>query len=411
MPWQYDPSFANSFIAAMNSGRERRLRQRQEQAKAEQEKAFKQALQSNDPNQVRMFDPALAMKMEEAQNEKAQQREAMTQQVAGNLLQQLSTQNPGEESPLQTMGPRLQEMARSGQINDLGLPSVPAAGQLTPEEVQLSREKLQAARLGAKPSEAQKLVNPILEYVQASGDRPEQPGFFERYRSFRLEDARARGVNLNVNTAGDLAKGVVAKTQEKVLDARESLRQIDLIDSSIEKAGGHDALSSFAAQGEETFKGVLSRIKPSAVSQEDRKRLQARSDAIANLGQFSNGMISKLGGANVPPNEFKRLVESLPRPEDYPWARKAKLDMWKRYLNIIDKGGVDALVNGMNAGVITPEEWSSRKPQKKEMPTEMPTAEEAIRGSGVRPDQRQQYMELRRQGLTKEQALEQLQGE
>ena len=174
---------------------------------------------------------------------------------------------------------------------------------------------------------------------------------------------RAGASRVNVGGQGvGLTTASQTQQQGKVLDANLRLRQLDRLDRAISDAGGHETIGSYAADLEAEGKTFLS--KEGFATKKQKESLRKRGTAVAAIGGFTNQIISDLSGANVPPAEMERMVQSLPTVDDEASAREAKVQAWRENLLIIREYGADALVNGIRTGEISLPGENSSQPRE-----------------------------------------------
>jgi hypothetical protein len=201
--------------------------------------------------------------------------------------------------------------------------------------------------------EEQKLHTEAQKYLAARGIMPGSPGYVDKLDSVsrmlhERKTARAKAGAARISatsTTAPLTTSTESKQQGKVLDAEAQLALLDNIERSIEDAGGYDELGNYWEQGKDYLQKLKANI--GVASGAEKARLERRFKAVANIGEMTNAVISLRGGANVPPAEFKRLTESLPRPEDSGPLLKAKIAAMRENLSIIRNMGQKALFEGI----------------------------------------------------------------
>lgn len=212
---------------------------------------------------------------------------------------------------------------------------------------------LQAARQTAAAERLERLRQ--IGLVDREALRQENAIELQRMRGQQARDvARLRGkggVTVNVGDQGiGLTTSARTDAMKQIRNADHRLKQLDAIDASAAAAGGYDAASTFSQRGETAGAGFVGKIRPSAIGPGTRQLLTRQTTFEADLANFSNDMLHDLSGAAVNPSEWERLKRSFPNTGDSGAEKKAKVEAWRRNLQVIRAQGVDALVNGIRAG-------------------------------------------------------------
>jgi hypothetical protein len=350
-------NFADIFLRAMQVGQagahrrslERRaaLEQQQQKIKLDELRAARDAFAAGEPGPLQRIAPteAIALRRQtQAERGFAQEQQAEKERrtaIFAQGLQQIPVESPEFRQRLQ-FG---QELARRGRISGIGLPAAPEVGPIDiPQAQQAVGEALAIAELPTPPRPDQSFAARVR---RAFPDDPVKQGALIRQR-LEKEAEGPRGVQVNIGDAAlGLTRAQTGKQQGEILGADLQLRQLVSIRQSIQQAGGAEELTNLFAGLKAQGAGFATRLSSGLVSPEERQRLGARGAAIADLGALTNTIISKLGGANVPPAEFKRLTESLPRPDDPPDVLMSKLERWEKNLQVVRDHGIDALIKGV----------------------------------------------------------------
>ncbi len=343
---------------------------------------------------------ATAAKVQQEASAKRQEATANAQRWAAEALRR----NPGSAQQIQA---KMEQLASGPNptIERFELPTQPLAQGLHGPEA-IDAEGLGAvgdATLAAM-GKAPKYEGPedaISKAVTLSSQlRPGDQGFQEAYvaerdREEARELARRRAGATNVAVGGGgvgLTTAAQTNQQGEVIKARLRLKQLGNMRNAIDAAGGYGALGAFRERGEAGFSEFVSK----AGGKVDENMLANRASAVAAIGGFTNPIVSELAGANVPPNEWKRMTQSLPDPEnDSAPVLKAKIDAWEQNLKIIDEFGVDYLINGITTGE---RDWLGGGPKKKaaikKAVSVAVSSPEAAANSGKTPEQVADEMNL-----------------
>jgi hypothetical protein len=213
---------------------------------------------------------------------------------------------------------------------------------------------------GAKPEAATddpyaKPNTDQLDYAKilsSKGLDPRDPKNWTGYERYLDQQTKARASVTNVNMPGGGAPPTVAgqtQQQGEVLKAQRRLFQLNAMKKAIADAGGSDAITQYTAEG-----GVIAKTlaKVGMANKEDKAAIKRRSKAAAAIGGFTDPIISELSGANVPPDEMKRIVQSLPTINDAGPELDVKIAVWEDNLRLIERFGIDYLVNGIRTGAV-----------------------------------------------------------
>lgn len=344
-----------SFLASafMQAKEARRLRRLQElQANALQFESERQSLlpearaafAQGRPQMLQEIAPDEYATLAEAakkRTDEAQQRAANVQRFVAMGIQS------GRLTP--EIGREL--LQRNGIEPDLGPLGAPVPAHYA--------EQLQAAasaRLGQPDAPA--LHTETAKELAARGILPGAPGYAGEYNAMRRQlveegvrakKAGAQNINLG-NDALGLPAAQQSKQAEKILNAESQLKMLDQIEADIEASGGHEALGNYWQRAGHFASDVMANA--GVASPEAMDKLEKRGRAIASIGEMANAIISLRGGANVPPAEYARLVESLPHKNDSAPMRKAKIAAMRTNLEIIRDYGVSALMHGIKKGTV-----------------------------------------------------------
>jgi hypothetical protein len=308
-------------------------------------------LATRDPEAARQF--AIDR---QGQAETQRKREGEMSQAAANIQRALANApTPEARAAIEQRAFDLQKKGLLGRFEVSG----PAS---RPEQV---------AGLGAQAdavlgSDAPKPTGDMVEFVSISGLQPNNPRFGPAFDAWKEQQNRSKATQIN-NSVGSVGLTQTTQTdqQKEVIKSRLRLQQLGNMREAIEAAGGYDALGSYRERGAAAY----SEIARKAGAQTDEDAMARRASAIAAVGGFTNPIVSELSGANVPPSEWDRVVQSLPDPiNDSGPVLKAKIDGWERNLKIIDEFGVDYLVNGITTGKIKLPENGARPGVQKTAP-------------------------------------------
>ena len=304
------------------------------------------AARKGDYGPIGAVDPELAIKFDEIERGKAEKRSLAT----ANIKRQIASA-PDD----QRRAAILDYAYRNSQGPSAIFDPLDAAGpDIAPEDVNTLGAEADAV-LGPSPKEEPKTTGDITEYELAKRDPA-----FARYQE-RMRRAGASRVNVGGEGVG-LTTASQTQQQGRVLDADKRLAQLDFLEASISDAGGHETIGSYAEDLKAQAKTLMS--KSGFATKEDKSALRARAKAVSAIGGFTNQIISDLSGANVPPAEMERMVQSLPTVDDEASAREAKVQAWRENMLIVRKHGVDALVNGIRTGEISLPGENSSQPQE-----------------------------------------------
>jgi hypothetical protein len=181
---------------------------------------------------------------------------------------------------------------------------------------------------------------------------PGSPEFAARYNRWKLERQRPpMQITLGDKALG-LTGGQQSAVQGELRGAATKLSMIDDVEQAIKDAGGHEVVSDLLRRKALQFGGTASNVIPGVLSAENQQKLAQVARVEASLATLNNKVINELSGAAVSESEMERIAKSLPLIEDPAPVRLTKINAWKRNLGIIEKQGVDALMNGLR------DQWS-----------------------------------------------------
>jgi hypothetical protein len=224
-------------------------------------------------------------------------------------------------------------------------------------------------------------IAPGMNVMQVMRTRPDD------FRAAMAKQRASRATTVNVGT--ELTTAQQTKQQDEVQNARKRLQLLENMKAAIKDVGGYDAFGSYTAEG----KGLLRKIGAKAGLPVDREAIKRRATALGAISRFTDPIISELSGANVPPAEYTRIVQSLPDRDDDGPTLEAKVESWDRNLRFIEQFGIDALVNGIRTGEVV---LAGEQPRASGQP-----------GSGdVRARARTRAAELAAAGKTEAEAME-----
>jgi hypothetical protein len=199
-----------------------------------------------------------------------------------------------------------------------------------------------------------KLNTDQLDYARilsSKGLDPRDQKNWGGYESYLAKQTKARAPSTTNIVGGAVAPTTAGQTTQQgaVLQAQMRLELLGNMKKAIAEAGGYDAVTSFVPEGGAVPK-MMSRAGMG--SEYSAAAIKLRSRAVAAIGGFTNPIISELAGANVPDGEMRRMVQSLPTVDDAGPELEAKIEMWGENLKIMERFGIDYLVNGIRTGAI-----------------------------------------------------------
>ena len=172
----------------------------------------------------------------------------------------------------------------------------------------------------------------------------------------RIAAAKSRGPASVVNVGAQGQPGGIpltvpqqTKVQDEIRQAQRRNAQLDLIDNAAVGAGGHEQASSWTQRGTAVGAEFAEAAAPGYVggASEAASRQAAYDGALAT---FSNQILNDLSGAAINEHEWERLKKSLPTISDSGATKRAKMAAWRANNALIERMGVDALVNGIVTG-------------------------------------------------------------
>jgi hypothetical protein len=265
------------------------------------------------------------------------------------------TQSPGNSEMLQTIRSVAPQVVREQEDYQRRVQQALAEENRKNAELSVRQDEAQFKGVSKDWIEAFNQVTGKPLTVENMYEVNNNPGMI-RDINVAMEKARAgKAPKTNIQIGPDgksqtLTTAEQTQQQAKVINARRRLQQLDSIDQSIAKLGGTRELSSWWNSAEAAALNTADRsdVLGGFVSDSTRKRLGARAAAVADLASFRNEIINELSGAAVSESEMKRMVQSIPGPEDSSSVLDAKKATWRRNLQYIDKFGVDALFRGIS---------------------------------------------------------------
>lgn len=369
MPVEYrPPDLVGAYMAGQQIKNARQQREmnawemQQKKAAAARDEQSRAAWASGNPEEIQKADPQGFAKWQESQfdlkkkqldyktaetdlegkgQQQVTERAKRSQEFAQRAANALRTDS--SERTISSIAKARDEQVRLGLIDPIDIPGLPSDVGPMPAPTKQDVATF-GAMAGAAPPPDER-TGDIKEFEYEN----QNPAY--KKRRDELAEKRSTKVNNNNIMPGGgvgLTTAQQTTTQGEVNTARKRLFQIANMRNTIAAYGGYDKFGQYASEGGAVASGIGSKLGVKV----DAAEMEKRTAAEAAIGGFSNPIISELAGANVPDGEMKRMVQSLPVVGDPGPVLKAKIDAWENNQRIIEKYGIEYLVNGISTGAI-----------------------------------------------------------